>query len=146
MQYMARVEIHRADRETYERLHSAMEAESFTRTLTAESDGKKYQMPIGAYWVETSKDAWAVLEAAKRAALPIDPGAEIVISGGPQLVFFNCPKRDVVSPIASLLRLATVPSNTLGINGYLTGLAPAQPAKAPDLFSSILGTPYKRGY
>ena len=105
MQYMVRVEIHNASRETYDRLHSAMEAESFSRTLTADGTGKKSHMPIGAYWTETSSDAWTVMEAAKRAALPIHAGAEIVVCGGPRLVFYNCPEYVEPRPFASLANL-----------------------------------------
>ena len=104
-QYMVRVEIHHADRETYERLHSAMEAESFSRTLTAASNGKKSHMPIGTYWTESANSEWVILEAAKRAALSIDPTAEIVVSGSGRLVFFNCPDCVEPTPLASFARL-----------------------------------------
>jgi hypothetical protein len=143
MQYMVRVEIHRADRETYDRLHSAMEAESFIRTLTAEGSGKKYKMPIGAYWVESANDRWTVLEAAKRAALRIDPTAEIVVSGGGQIVFFNCPDEVVEHPLAAMLGMYPALSSTKSTYGSLLGLVPEQPAKEFNFMSALLGPPYK---
>ena len=93
MQFTAYVEIHRTDRETYERLHQAMAAEFFSRVLTDGKTGKKYEMPLGHYWKESTMDRWAVLAAAERAALPIDPRARIVVSGSGEIVFNgNCPE------------------------------------------------------
>lgn len=85
MQYTARVEIHNG---SYDQLHTAMALESFSRNLT--SGGKQYHMPIGEYWKESSGDAWAILADAKRAALSVDANANIVVSGDPRIVFYNC--------------------------------------------------------
>jgi hypothetical protein len=127
---MVRVEIHKADRETYDWLHAAMAAESISRVVTGARDGKKYHMPIGTYWAETTGDAWTVLEAAKRAALPIDPRAEIAVSGVGQIVFFNCPEVVPERPLAAMLRVG------------LAASAPRVPA--PNLMAPPIGTPYSR--
>jgi hypothetical protein len=89
MQYSARVEIHNND---YDGLHAAMALESFERILTAEGTGVRYHMPIGHYWIETNNDKWSVLGAAKRAALTVDPNAEIVVSGDGRIAFYGCQK------------------------------------------------------
>lgn len=111
MQYMVRTEMHNASREMYDSLHAAMAAESFSRVLTNAKNLKTSMMPIGTYWIESSADEWTVLEAAKRAALPVDRSIEIVVSGGPQLVYYNCADEVPVHPFAALLGLrASVPA------------------------------------
>lgn len=104
-QYMIRIEIHHANGEQYDRLHVAAAAEGLNRILTAEGTNKKSKMPIGTYWLESSRDAWTVLEAAKRAALQIDPSAEIVVAGGPQIVYYNCPDVNTVLPVPAVFGL-----------------------------------------
>jgi hypothetical protein len=131
MQYMARVEIHHADRETYERLHSAMEAESFTRFLIGARDGKKYHMPIGTYWTESSNGAEAAIESAKRAALPIDAKAEITVSGAGQIIFFNCPEVVSVLPYANLGLFAAAHNPISKPFANLLALAPAAILRPP---------------
>src|SRR5579871_4616063 len=70
MQFLARVEIHNADLQTYYRLHAAMEAESFSRVITGATDFKQYKMPMGTYWSDDFDDSWEALTAAQRAAFP----------------------------------------------------------------------------
>jgi hypothetical protein len=101
MQFLARVEIHNADLQTYYRLHAAMEAESFSRVITGANDFKQYKMPIGTYWTEAFDDSWEALTAAQRAALPIDTAAQIVLFGAGQILFQNC-KQYVKHPVAEL--------------------------------------------
>jgi len=132
MQYMARVEIHNATREMYERLHAAMEAESFNRTLTDEVTHKQSKMPIGAYWAESSNDRWAVMEAAKRAALPIDATAEIVVSGDGRIIFFNCPDAGADYSLPASMGLYGSLSRTRSTLGGLTGAIPAAPSLGPS--------------
>lgn len=158
MQFMVRVEIHKADRETYESLHAAMAVESISRVMTGAQDGKKYHMPIGTYWAETTGDAWTVLEAAKRAALPLDPRAEIAVSGAGQIVFFNCPEAVPVRPLAAMLLGLAAPSPRVPASnlmappigtqyGRLTSLmslAPAPPPPAPDFISAVSRFPLIR--
>ena len=155
---MVRTEIHNASRETYDRLHAAMAAESISRTMTGTRDGKKYHMPIGTYWAETASDAWTVLEAAKRAALPIDPRAEIAVSGEGQIVFFNCPEVVQEHPLAAMLRIGlAAPAPRVPALNLLTppsctpyprltslmSMAQTPPAPGPNFLSAILGPPYK---
>jgi hypothetical protein len=106
MQYSSRVEIHNNE---YDRLHISMAMEGFKRVLTAEGTGVQYHMPIGHYWIETSDDRWKVLEAAKRAALSVDPRAAIVVSGDGRIVFYGCPKVEQPDPMWTSLLLAPVP-------------------------------------
>ncbi len=141
MQYMVRVEIHKADRETYDRLHAAMAAEFISRTMTGTRDGKNYHMPIGTYWTETAGDAWTVLEAAKRAALTIDAGAEIVVSGAGQIVFFNCPEVVPEPFYASLLGSLFAQASTSSPYGRLTDLVPS--SLESSYLTALLGTPNK---
>jgi len=124
MQYMVRVEIHHKDRETYDLLHSAMEAESFSRTLTDEKTLEKVHMPTGAYWTEALADRWAVLESAKRAALPIDPTAEIVVSGDGRIVFFNCPN--------------VLPEPFVSFASNLLGAPPPAPTPLSGIWDALL--------
>jgi hypothetical protein len=127
MQIMARVEIHKADRDTYDRLHCAMEAESYIRTLTAEGTGEKSHMPTGTYWTEAWTDRWAAIEAAKRAALPIDPCAEITVCGEGRIVYYNCPKVVEVGPLASMFGAYSVPN--------------LRPTDEFDFLATMLGKP-----
>jgi hypothetical protein len=63
--YMATVELQRAEREDYERLHLGMEQRGYLRKITGE-DGVAYQLPAGTYFVTNSS---AKLEVALRAAV-----------------------------------------------------------------------------
>lgn len=64
--FTTRVELHNANYENYETLHSAMESEGFTRQI---SDGKKtYRLPTAEYNRETSLKRSAVLASAETAA------------------------------------------------------------------------------
>ena len=103
MQFMARIEIHNADLQTYYRLHAAMEAESFSRVITDTNDLKQYKMPLGTYWTDTFSDSWAAFNAARRAVAPIDANAQIVLFGGGQMLFQNC-KLYAEHPAAGLHR------------------------------------------
>ena len=63
--YIARVELHLAVPEDYQRLNLSMQQRGYARKITGE-DGVIYQLPTGTYFVtETS----AVLEVALRAAV-----------------------------------------------------------------------------
>ena len=80
MQFLARIEIHNADLQTYYRLHAAMEAESFSRVITDTNDLKQYKMPLGTYWTDVFNDSWAAFNAARRAVAPIDVDQQIQIA------------------------------------------------------------------
>ncbi len=62
--YLARVELHNAKYEDYERLHETMRQRGFVRIIVA-NDGKKYQLPTGTYVAEKTN---ATLEQAYSAA------------------------------------------------------------------------------
>jgi hypothetical protein len=105
MQFLARIEIHNADLQTYYRLHAAMEAESFSRVITDTNDLKQYKMPLGTYWTDAFSDSWAAFNAARRAVVPIDMNAQILIFGGGQMLFQNC-KLYAEHPAAGLHRFS----------------------------------------
>jgi hypothetical protein len=66
--YMARVELHLAGPEDYERLHLNMQQRGYLRKITGE-DGIVYQLPTGTYFVsETSAMLSVALKAAVEAA------------------------------------------------------------------------------
>lgn len=91
MQYMVRVELYGlASGADYESLHAAMARESFSRTLTAEGSGKRYETLAGTYWIESMSDGMTVLEAAKRAALSVYSNFGIMVAGNGPICLFNC--------------------------------------------------------
>jgi hypothetical protein len=63
--YLARVELHLAAPEDYERLHLGMEERGYVRQVTGE-DGVIYQLPAGTYFVTGSS---AMLHVALNAAV-----------------------------------------------------------------------------
>ena len=63
--FLARVELHLAGPEDYERLHVHMSARGYLRQITGE-DGVVYQLPAGTYYVTESS---AVLSVALSAAV-----------------------------------------------------------------------------
>ena len=66
--YIARVELHKAGYDDYEKLHAEMQQRSFARTIVG-SDNKTYQLPTGTYVARnTSMTLDAALNAAKAAA------------------------------------------------------------------------------
>jgi hypothetical protein len=89
MQFTARIEIH--DNE-YVLLHERMKAASFSRTMVDSSTGKRVHLPIGEYVSDAHANAQKALFAAMQASLPIDFHAEIVVSGGGQILTHGCPE------------------------------------------------------
>jgi hypothetical protein len=65
--FITRVELHDADYDDYETLHSAMEAEGFERTITS-GDDVTYHLPTAEYYCEAVLTRHDVLAAARRAA------------------------------------------------------------------------------
>lgn len=139
MQYSARVEIHNASSETYERLHAAMEAQGFNRFVTDNVTRKRYHAPTGMYSTDSSAGIRTVMLTVLRAALPIDPGAEIVVSGPEGCHLFNC--REQEPSIGELLTAMLQETNpaTLSLGSLPTGGA-APPT--PDFFSSVFADLY----
>jgi len=66
-QFTVRVELHHADDDDYETLHSAMEDEGFSRFITS-NDGTTYHLPTAEYNREGSLTRQQVLDSAKTAA------------------------------------------------------------------------------
>jgi hypothetical protein len=65
--FTVRVELHAADEDDYENLHSAMESQSFSRTITS-SDGVTYHLPTAEYSLDKGWNLDEVLSAGKKAA------------------------------------------------------------------------------
>lgn len=65
--FMTRVELHGAKETDYETLHTAMEAEGFSRTIIA-SDKKVYHLPTAEYYRVAQLTLQQALDSAKRAA------------------------------------------------------------------------------
>jgi hypothetical protein len=63
--YLARVELHHASVDDYERLHSSMQQRGYQRTIAGD-DGVIYQLPAGTYFVSGTS---AVLSVALSAAV-----------------------------------------------------------------------------
>ena len=65
--FTTRVELHYADENDYENLHSAMEGEGFTRTIVS-GDGIRYHLPTAEYDRQGNLTRDQVLESAQKAA------------------------------------------------------------------------------
>jgi hypothetical protein len=78
--YIARVELHLAGPEDYERLHLNMQQRGYLRQMTGE-DGIVYQLPAGTYLVTNSSAMLHVaLNAAVEAANETGKKAAIVVT------------------------------------------------------------------
>ena len=77
--FTVRVELHRATEGDYEQLHSAMEAEGFSRLLTSD-EGETYHLPTAEYNVETNNSTSAVLKSARSAAASTNLGYEVLVT------------------------------------------------------------------
>ena len=65
--FTIRVELHGANSEDYENLHSQMEKQGFSRTITADN-GTEYYLPTAEYNIEVLLTQQEVLDLAKIAA------------------------------------------------------------------------------
>jgi hypothetical protein len=78
--FTTRVELHSASLESdYEKLHSEMEKENFTRIIVSE-DGKKYHMPTAEYNKEGNYTRDQVFESAKRAAEKVGKKFSVLVT------------------------------------------------------------------
>jgi hypothetical protein len=66
-QFTVRVELHRANQDDYDALHSAMEEEGFTRQIKS-SDGTRYQLPTAEYNRSSNKTKQEIRDSAAAAA------------------------------------------------------------------------------
>ncbi|CAI1819527.1 Uncharacterised protein [Serratia fonticola] len=67
--YFARVEVFDCSREEYEKLHDAMEAIGFNKTITGDSGSAK-ALPDGTYVGSSSDDVTTVKDLIKKTAKP----------------------------------------------------------------------------
>jgi hypothetical protein len=77
--FTVRVELHRADDDDYETLHSAMEAQGFSRLITS-NDGASYHLPTAEYNRSGSLSRDDVLESAKTAAAKTGKKSAILVT------------------------------------------------------------------
>jgi hypothetical protein len=78
--YMARVELHQAGPEDYERLHASMQERGYVREMRGE-DGVTYQLPTGTYFVtNTSAMLHVALNAAVDAAKETGKSAAVIVT------------------------------------------------------------------
>jgi hypothetical protein len=66
-QFTVRVELHQAEWEDYETLHSAMEQSGFSRLITGDN-GTTYQLPLAEYNATANLTSSQVLDIARAAA------------------------------------------------------------------------------
>ncbi len=83
-QFTVRIELHNANAEDYNKLHKAMEADGFSRTITA-NDGTVYHLPTAEYDFEhASMSSGDVRDKAGAVAKKIksDPAVLVTKSAG----------------------------------------------------------------
>jgi hypothetical protein len=78
--YMARVELHQAGPDDYERLHGSMQQRGYVREMLGE-DGAIYRLPTGTYFVtNTSAMLHVALNAAVDAAKETGMSAAVIVT------------------------------------------------------------------
>ena len=77
--FTTRIELHGADRSDYDQLHSAMEDEGFSRTITS-GDGIVYDLPWAEYNYDGNSTLQQVIDAGKRAASTTGFKFEILVT------------------------------------------------------------------
>ena len=86
--FTTRVELHRHKPGDYDRLHTEMEAEGFTRTIDATSN--TLHLPTAEYnYVGTIEDQHVILEMARRAAAAVRPSFEILVTKSAGRAWYN---------------------------------------------------------
>jgi Endoribonuclease GhoS len=78
-QFTVRVELHRANQDDYDSLHSAMEEEGFSRQIKS-SDGTRYYLPTAEYTCTSSKTRGEILDSAAAAATTTGKKWEIIVT------------------------------------------------------------------
>jgi hypothetical protein len=89
--FTTRVELHDADSDDYETLHSAMKSKGFTRYLT-DSDGVKWTLPTAEYNYVGNATKSEVLEKAKAAAKQTKLKHEILVTKSDGRTWYNLKK------------------------------------------------------
>jgi hypothetical protein len=82
--YLIRVELHHADDDDYETLHTEMANRSFSRKVTS-SDGTVYHLPTAEYYDNGSRNCDQVLAAAKAAANATGKTSGVIVADATQL-------------------------------------------------------------
>jgi hypothetical protein len=78
-QFTVRVELHNADDDDYEALHSAMKSEGFSRFIKSD-DGTKYHLPPAEYVRSGELTRKQVLDSAKSAAAETGRKSSILVT------------------------------------------------------------------
>lgn len=86
--FTVRVELHDAEAEDYDVLHTAMEREGFSRFITSDK-GARYHMPWAEYNRKSNTTLQAVLESAKRGANRTGKKYEILVTKSAGRTWFN---------------------------------------------------------
>ena len=81
MNYVTRVELHAATEGDYEKLHTAMAAKGFSRTIRG-SNGHTYALPTATYFVNTPTDQAGVRAAAVAAADSTGRTNGVIVTAG----------------------------------------------------------------
>jgi hypothetical protein len=113
MQFAARVEIHN---NRYLSLYAAMDAAGFSRFYVHSVTKKRHRAPTGEYWIEANNcNSSAVMAAVQKAVFPIDPTAQIVVSGDGAIIFCNCEEEavPVLQRLARALFASSLPKPPL---------------------------------
>jgi hypothetical protein len=71
-EFTVRVELHRANQDDYDTLHSAMEEEGFSRQIKS-SGGEWYHLPTAEYNRTSSKTKQEILDSAASPRRPTQP-------------------------------------------------------------------------
>lgn len=89
--YIARVELHKADSDDYEQLHTSMANKGYSRTIQGD-DGKTYQLPTGTYVVRnTNASLGTALNAAKEAASETGKNYSVIVADWTQASWNGLP-------------------------------------------------------
>jgi hypothetical protein len=88
--FTTRVELHSASAEDYERLHSYMQAEQFSRLIKSD-DGTWYHLPTAEYDRSGNYSAADTLAAAKRAAARTSKNYSVLVTETNRRTWFNLP-------------------------------------------------------
>ncbi|WP_179255539.1 type V toxin-antitoxin system endoribonuclease antitoxin GhoS [Burkholderia sp. HI2714] len=90
-QFLTRVELHNATAADYEKLHTAMQQQKFSRTIPDDS-GVRYHLPTAEYYSHGEIAANDVLELAKAAVRSIGKTASIITCNWTQAQWNGLPR------------------------------------------------------
>jgi hypothetical protein len=88
--FTVRVELHGdASGEVYKTLHTAMEMEGFTRTITETATGLEFQLPMAEYNITADRTKSQILSSAKRAARQVNRSFSILVTKSAGRIWYN---------------------------------------------------------